>query len=296
MTNDKTVTMSLELAERLVKGDASKGANALQLVDAWKAMSELRALIAAPVVERQEPIMHITPQVLGMLKGELRMQSGGITFSESKPIGNWTVPLFTTPPAPHAVDQLLREAYEHGYVDGQNNPNGYGDKADRDKCVAGLLDGITIATAQPADLPAAKDQTLTFQYQHPFTKEIRTVTLTKADIVDGMEDGMYEKLVKQFCQCESVGETNVIDCNCDEYIHDFDLVSDDATPATAPLHQQLADVTHQRDLLVEAISGAAIKAGIVRADMEIPGPALLMLADDMADTIINLNATSAADQ
>ena len=68
---------------------------------------ELRALLAAPVVERQEPIMHITPQVLGMLKGELRMQSGGITFSESKPIGNWTVPLYTSPPAPVA-DDLVR--------------------------------------------------------------------------------------------------------------------------------------------------------------------------------------------
>lgn len=63
-----------------------------------------------------------------------------------------------------------------------------------------------------------------------------------------------------------------------------------------PLHQQLADITHQRDLLVEAISAAAIKAGIVRADMEIPGPALLMLADDMADEIINLNSVSPADQ
>lgn len=58
---------------------------------------EIMHALAAPVVERQEPIMHITPQVLGMLKGELRMQSGGITFSESKPIGNWTVPLYTAP-------------------------------------------------------------------------------------------------------------------------------------------------------------------------------------------------------
>lgn len=54
MTKDKTVTMSRELAERLIKGDASKGANALQLSDAWKAMDELSALLAAPVVERQD--------------------------------------------------------------------------------------------------------------------------------------------------------------------------------------------------------------------------------------------------
>jgi predicted phage-related endonuclease len=42
------IEISRDLAKRLIKGDASKGANALQLIDAWKAMEELRALIAAP--------------------------------------------------------------------------------------------------------------------------------------------------------------------------------------------------------------------------------------------------------
>lgn len=62
------------------------------------------------------------------------------------------------------------------------------------------------------------------------------------------------------------------------------------------LRQQLAEVTHQRDLLAKAIGDAAVKAGIARADADLCGPMLLMLADDMADCIINLNATSAADQ
>lgn len=68
----------------------------------------------------------------------------------------------------------------------------------------------------------------TFKYQHPLTKEIRSVSLAKTEVANGMEDTLYEKLVAQFCQCDSVGETNVVDCNCDEYIHDFDLVADDA--------------------------------------------------------------------
>lgn len=37
------------------------------------------------------------------------------------------------------AEQKLGEAYEWGYIDGQNSPNGYSDKADRDKCVAELL-------------------------------------------------------------------------------------------------------------------------------------------------------------
>ena len=37
------------------------------------------------------------------------------------------------------AEKKLGEAYERGYTDGQNCPNGYSDKADRDKCVAELL-------------------------------------------------------------------------------------------------------------------------------------------------------------
>jgi hypothetical protein len=81
---------------------------------------------------------------------------------------------------------------------------------------------------------------LTFKYQHPLTKENRSVSLTKAEVAAGMEDTLYEKLVAQFCQCESVGETNVVDCNCDEYIHDFELVADDAEaeqPVSDPVNE-----------------------------------------------------------
>jgi len=46
-----------------------------------------------------EPLIHITPEVLAQLRGERKMQPGGLTFSESKPLGNWTVPLYTEQPA-----------------------------------------------------------------------------------------------------------------------------------------------------------------------------------------------------
>lgn len=35
--------------------------------------------------------------------------------------------------------EMLREAYEEGYSDGQNSPNGYSSKEKRDKCVADIL-------------------------------------------------------------------------------------------------------------------------------------------------------------
>lgn len=37
------------------------------------------------------------------------------------------------------AEQRLGDAYEWGYGDGQNSPNGYSDKEDRDKCIAELL-------------------------------------------------------------------------------------------------------------------------------------------------------------
>lgn len=35
-------------------------------------------------------------------------------------------------------DECLRDAYEWGYCDGQNNPNGYSNTKDRDACMRHL--------------------------------------------------------------------------------------------------------------------------------------------------------------
>ncbi|HEJ1761961.1 TPA: hypothetical protein SLV11_005841 [Pseudomonas aeruginosa] len=43
--------------------------------------------------------------------------------------------------------ERLREAYERGYGDGQNNPNGYSDKKERDACVNELLKQPSTAQA-----------------------------------------------------------------------------------------------------------------------------------------------------
>lgn len=49
-----------------------------------------------------EPVIHITPEALSMLRGERKMQSGGLTYSQSKPVGGWTVPLYAEKTAPVA--------------------------------------------------------------------------------------------------------------------------------------------------------------------------------------------------
>lgn len=101
---------------------------------------------------------------------------------------------------------------------------------DSEDCIKVIRETLS-ASAEPAksSRPTPGTEALTFTLMHPFSKERRTVTLTKADVADGMEDTLYEKLADQICRCESVGETNVVDCNCDEYTHDFDLVAEPAT-------------------------------------------------------------------
>lgn len=42
------VTIDRELLERVVKADASNGASSVDLVDGWKAMRQIRAILAAP--------------------------------------------------------------------------------------------------------------------------------------------------------------------------------------------------------------------------------------------------------
>ena len=94
--------------------------------------------------------------------------------------------------------------------------------------------------------PAAQHQcepvaesSLTFHFLHPLTKDRRVVTLTKAQVAEGMEGTLYEQLNKVICACEPVGETNVVDCNCWEYTDDFDLVEVPAEqPAPAADHPQ----------------------------------------------------------
>lgn len=53
----RTVEISVELAKRLIAGNASKGANALQLVDAWNAMEELEEVLKQPRSSLQEELL-----------------------------------------------------------------------------------------------------------------------------------------------------------------------------------------------------------------------------------------------
>lgn len=59
MTNNKpndVRVVPFELLERVCKADASMGASAIQLMDGWVAMGELRAILAQPADQQGEPV------------------------------------------------------------------------------------------------------------------------------------------------------------------------------------------------------------------------------------------------
>lgn len=79
---------------------------------------------------------------------------------------------------------------------------------------------------QPAVSVSA--EAMSFEYAH-ISGERRTVSITREDVIEGMEDALYEKLSDQICRCEPIGETNVVECNCQDYVEEFALVA--AKPA-----------------------------------------------------------------
>ncbi|WP_236166730.1 hypothetical protein [Pseudomonas juntendi] len=64
---------------------------------------------------------------------------------------------------------------------------------------------------------------MTFEYVHA-DGERRSVSLSREEVAGYMDEFLFEKLTETLCQCEPIGETNVVDCRCDEVAEQFSLV------------------------------------------------------------------------
>ena len=63
-----------------------------------------------------------------------------------------------------------------------------------------------------------------FKFQHIRTGEVKTLTLTEeqmANLIDS--DTLFDEFAKRQCSCEPIGETNVVECGCGDYLCDFEL-------------------------------------------------------------------------
>lgn len=68
-----------------------------------------------------------------------------------------------------------------------------------------------------------------FTFRHPVSGEEFTVCLSREDIQLHLSNELYDLLGALVCSCQPVGETNVVECGCTDYLDDFALL-----PVPAP--------------------------------------------------------------
>lgn len=90
---------------------------------------------------------------------------------------------------------------------------------------------------QPATMEA-----MSFKFRHP-DGEQHTVTVTRDEVAKELPDFLFEKLSEKVCKCEPIGETNVVDCICCDYVDDFRLVSEEPASATVPWRPAKCPIT-----------------------------------------------------
>ena len=61
-----------------------------------------------------------------------------------------------------------------------------------------------------------------FTFKNRKNGKIITVTLADRKIREYMEDDARELMG---CDCQPIGETNFIECNCSDYYDEFDLIN-----------------------------------------------------------------------
>lgn len=67
-------------------------------------------------------------------------------------------------------------------------------------------------------------QRMTFEYVHA-DGERHTVALSREEVAGYMDEFLFEKLTEAICHCESIGETNVVACRCDEVAEQYTLAN-----------------------------------------------------------------------
>lgn len=70
-----------------------------------------------------------------------------------------------------------------------------------------------------------------FKFRHPVTGEEKTVIIDKNTIRLQLEEFAHESL----CECQPEGETNLVECNCEEYYENFELVAGEGLNENEPV-------------------------------------------------------------
>lgn len=122
-----------------------------------------------------------------------------------------------------ALHRVLKQAGQH--ID--DDTRHYIEQATTDGLVHGTWTHPDREIAELRHQLARKTQSpfFDFLYRRP-DGEQRTVSIHRGDVVEHMQEQLFEALAATFCNCEPAGETNVVDCDCYEAAEAFELVKE----------------------------------------------------------------------
>ncbi|HCF6977200.1 hypothetical protein [Pseudomonas aeruginosa] len=103
--------------------------------------------------------------------------------------------------------------------------------------------GEDLLEAPVAQAQHSGPEEFSFEYRHP-NGESHTVTVSRDQVINEMPDFLFEALCSKFCNCEPAGETNVVECCCDEYAEEFKLLA--AAPVCRLSRSALTDAQMRR--------------------------------------------------
>lgn len=86
------------------------------------------------------------------------------------------------------------------------------------------IKSCVMASEDTAQAQHSVPEEFSFEYRHP-NGECHTVTVSREQVINEMPDFLFEALCSKLCDCEPVGETNVVECRCDEYAEEFKLLA-----------------------------------------------------------------------
>ncbi|HEJ9974927.1 TPA: hypothetical protein SMO11_000122 [Pseudomonas aeruginosa] len=107
----------------------------------------------------------------------------------------------------------------------------------------GMQPGTKLYAAPVAQAQHSVPEQFSFEYRHP-NGESHTVTVSRDQVINEMPDFLFEALCSKLCNCEPAGETNVVECCCDEYAEEFKLLA--AAPVCRLSRSALTDAQMRR--------------------------------------------------
>ncbi|BAJ09085.1 hypothetical protein KPP10_gp120 [Pseudomonas phage KPP10] len=246
---------ALAEVERLIGVCASLDSEMRDMENKRDAIIAMRDAALARVAELEKPDPDYTqhPQIVGYArKKELEplldpCQPDGShiyigldhpSLWAEEPPYEFLTPLYTAPvaKAQHSVPDgwrdMLAELQWHyePYDDHYHRDQGFycpvcgGEKDEGHKQGCSLA---KLLATVPSDDQHSVPEEFSFEYRH-LNGECHTVTVSREQVINEMPDFLFEALCSKFCNCEPVGETNVVECCCDEYAEEFKLIA--ATP------------------------------------------------------------------